>query len=216
MGIVRLLGRLILTGGVVYLLTLAGVTTYSLWQKNPAELPQADMIVCLGAGVDENGVAGPLSIGRARTCAQLYAEGAAPVVLFTGGNHVTTATSSGQAMADIARAEGVPREAMRIECGSHSTLQNALFSKPMIGDAQSLIIVTDAFHMPRSLASFAVMGDWGLTPWTSRYPRPMPLRDGKSIKLHREALAVWFNLARFTIWRGATALGVTEIDGWLH
>jgi len=215
-GIIRRLARWFLAACLVYVVTLLALTGFSLWQKNPAAIPRAQMIVCLGAGVDANGIAGPQAAGRAKTCAALWDAGAAPFVLFTGGNSVVGAPSGGQAMANVAQAAGLPDRAILVEHQSQSTLQNALFSEPVIGDAQAIILVTDAFHMPRSVVSFAVMGDWEIIPWTSAFPRPLPIGTPRSRWIYREALAIWFNLARFSAWRAATWAGVRDIDHWLY
>lgn len=208
--------RRISTFGVgVYVMTLAAVTTFSTFYSNTSQAIQADAIVCLGAGVDEFGVLDTAADARARTCARLYADGVAPRVHFTGGNDAPHAPSGGQAMANVAFAAGLPEEVTTVEHDSRSTLQNALFSKPQIDDAANIIIVTDAFHLPRSAATFAAMGDWGQTLWASDHTRPNPFWGEDWTVLHRETLAIWFNLLRYSAWRGATALGYQDIDHWL-
>ncbi|MEL6571022.1 MAG: YdcF family protein [Pseudomonadota bacterium] len=211
----RFLKRISTFGIGVYVMTLAAITAYSTLYTNSTPPPRADAIVCLGAGVDENGVLDPAADARARTCAKLYADGVAPRVHFTGGNDAPNAPSGGQAMAHVAHVEGVPEAVTTVEHESRSTLQNALFSKPQIDDVANIIIVTDAFHLPRSAATFAAMGDWDQTLWASDHLRPNPFWGEDWTVLHRETLAIWFNLLRYSAWRGATALGVQDIDHWL-
>ncbi|MEL6640368.1 MAG: YdcF family protein [Pseudomonadota bacterium] len=212
---IRFCRRVIALGVIVYLTTLAVITAFSSLYANPIDPPAADVIVCLGAGVDAQGNLDLAASARALTCADLYAAGAAPRVHFTGGNDTPGAPSGGQAMANAAFAAGLPAAATSVEHHSRSTLQNALFSIPALTDAKSIVIVTDAFHLPRSALSFATMGPWKQTIWASERQRPNPFWGDDWHMLHRETLAFWFNILRFSAWRGATAMGIEDVDHWL-
>ena len=212
MGIIR---RLIKLVGAVYLLTLLAVVAFSTLYTNPESPGPADMIVCLGAGVDGKGVIDGPARARAETCAALFASGVAEKVIFTGGNGVPGAPSGAQGMAEAAMAVGLLESAVLLEHASRSTLQNALFSAPQMADVDRILIVSDAFHLPRSAASFAGMGDWDIAIWASDGVWPSPLGGKDWHMLYREALAIWFNLARYAAWRGGKALGLSDIDHWL-
>jgi len=105
------------------------------WPRPQAVPERADAILCLGAGMADDASPRPDEVtrARARTCADLHAGGAAPVVIFTGAgndNH-----SAAEAMAHVARTAGLPPEAAIIEPRAHSTLQNAAFGLALCAHA---------------------------------------------------------------------------------
>ena len=55
---------------------------------------------------------------------------------------------TGAQMAALARDEGVPASAIVAETPSESTLQNAVFTLPMLDSTRGIILVTDSFHLP--------------------------------------------------------------------
>ncbi len=202
-------------GLCVYALTVLALAAFSASYLNPTAPPRTDIIVCLGGGVDEKGNLGPFAQARAEMCTALYAAGTAPLILFTGGNDHAGAPSGAAGMAKVAVSGGVPVNAVLVEHDSRSTLQNALFSMPLMTGADSILIVTDAYHLPRSALSFAAMGDWQIKLWASENHRPLPFWGDTWDKIPREALAFWFNLARYSAWRIGKAAGLEDIDYWL-
>ena len=215
MGIINILRRGLLIAAFVYAATFAAVTVFAATFQNTSTVPQADVIVCLGAGVSDLGVIDHAATERAKTCAGLFTAGAAPRVLFTGGNDVLGAPSAARGMSVVAIRLGVPQSANILEEKSHSTLQNALFSAPMMGLSDDIILVTEGFHLPRSKASFAGFGMWNTTLWVSE---PFRRNTDGTINwkmIHRETLAVWFNLGRYGVWKAAKTIGLTNIDHWL-
>lgn len=86
---------------------------------------------------------------RAQLAAQLWHQGRAPLILLTGdgdcyANKLTLLLA------------GVPEQAIRVECLSGSTWQNALYSAPVLRAlaVRNAIIVTNWFHARRALLSF--------------------------------------------------------------
>jgi uncharacterized SAM-binding protein YcdF (DUF218 family) len=204
---------------LLWIVTFLAVLAAQLFILRPDATPErADAIVCLGAGMagEDSPLAGPASSRRARACAALFREGAAPVIVFTG--YGTEAGSAAEAMADVARSEGAPEEAMRIDPDALSTIQNAAFGialLPRVPDR--VILVSDGFHLPRAWVIFRLMGvedvalhraDRG-TLNVGAWPELL----GWSI---REAFAIWFNLARLTAY-GLGGLAGIDHDtriGW--
>ncbi len=116
-------------------------------------------------------------------------------------------------MADYARTLGLPPSVMVIEGKSFSTLQNAKFSLALLEQAKHLILVTDAFHLPRSYLSFKWAGAQDLTlvasnPNLEQYDIPI------AIMVLREATAIWFNIARAALWSAANLFG-WQNNNWL-
>jgi vancomycin permeability regulator SanA len=200
--------RLALTGVGLFCLTLVAVTGWSaLWPDPDMEdIAQADVILCLAAGLTSDGRMGPHTRARARRCVDLFHAGKAPLIAFTGGNTTHDAPPTGQQMADFARALGVPAQAMLAETASESTLQNALLTQPLLPDhIDSALLVTDPFHLPRSWVSFRWAGYSAVSliaPDNSHRIRP------NIWLLQREALAIWANALRVPAYGLSGALGL--------
>lgn len=206
----RRLRRVIRAALLLWAATLAAVCLWTfLWPlERPA--PRGDAIVCLGAGVDTAGRPGPGSRMRAETCADLARAGAAPVLVFTGGPARAGAPSAAAAMADVARAAGTGTAALRLEDRAASTLQNALFTRALLPGSDRLIVVTEAFHLPRAWASFRAMGGGDVALYPAGRLRDTAAGGPAMRVLLRESLAIWFNAGRLAVWHGAGLLGISE------
>ena len=105
------------------------------------ELPmeKADAIIVLGGE----------SEGRPREAARLYHAGVAPLVFVTG-------IGDAAATRKVLLSAGVPPDRIVVEAASCSTIQNADFSRPLLGksDVKRALIVTSSFHTRRALATF--------------------------------------------------------------
>jgi uncharacterized SAM-binding protein YcdF (DUF218 family) len=193
--------RAALLGAVLYLTTLAAVAAVQVfWPDDRPPPARADAIVCLGAGAyrrDGRLIPDTASHRRALTCAELYAQGAAPRVIFTGG-----LSAPGSAAAAMAESAGLPETDVIIEPASLSTIQNAAFSLAMLPpETGHVIIVSDAFHLPRAWLIFRALG----MPEVALYAAD-PLTEAQAETavgnrplrwwVVREAAAIWFNAAR--------------------
>ena len=168
--------------------------------------------------MDRDGTLHPPTRRRAETCAALFLAGKAPVIVMSSGPHPANGGPSGAAgMADVAIAMGVPDTAIRLEEASYSTLQNALFSRDLLPEANTVIVVTEAFHLPRSWASARWAGFGPVHMFPSERVHDDD-RDRQARMILRETAAIWFNLGRAAAYSIAGALGVPEahrID-WLQ
>jgi uncharacterized SAM-binding protein YcdF (DUF218 family) len=210
------LGRLLHAAFWLWLATYAAVLAWTyLWPLDrPA--PRGDVIVCLSGGGDVPGVTPEGVPSRAEACEALFEAGAAPRVLFTGGGLDDRLPSSAATMAE---ATGIPVSATLIEPDAESTLQNAVFTLELVAPDARLILVTEAYHLPRAWVSYRMMGaqDIALSAST-RVVRNDTGGFFNRRPLLRESLAIWFNLARYTGYRVAGLLGVPETAriAWLH
>lgn len=135
-------------------------------------------ILVLGGGIDQR-------IGEARRTATLteagdrLTEGVALAVrypearlVFTGGSDqfVADGPSEGEAAQRFFRAMGIPDSRITIEDRSRDTAENARFSKALLDPkpGERWLLVTSAFHMPRSIGSFRAAG-WDVLPWPTDY-----------------------------------------------
>lgn len=157
----------LLIAGNKYIAT--GLARTLEWQYPP--LPDgstADVIVVLGGGtepdVNPRKMIEVNSAGdRVLYAVKLYQSGVAPVLLLSGGDIdflYDSPSTPADDMAALMDMLGIPREQMLIQNTSLNTEQDAEFSCTLIKENgfQSVILVTSAFHMPRSVALFEARG----------------------------------------------------------
>lgn len=142
----RLLSALVATsaGGYVALLSLAPILLVTGNQADDPGAP-ADAIVVLGGH----------SVERAPVAAALYRAGRAPLVVASGD------VDCGE-VAEYLQAGGVPKGAIRAECNSGTTAENAAFSLDMLRpyEVERIIVVTSWAHTRRAGQCFrAAAGD---------------------------------------------------------
>lgn len=121
-----------------------------------ASAPSGAAILVLG-GRQIAGAPGPSTRARVDAAAALWRDGAAPLIVMTGGRPDPHLPATAGLMAARARAAGVPDRALRVEGKSHSTLQNALFARELAPRRQ-VILVSNRYHLPRAWASFRWAG----------------------------------------------------------
>lgn len=164
---------------------IGGAFARTLESSNPApsDMPHADAIVVL-AGVTRKAYPPQpvphLGAGGDRLvyAAQLYKEGKAPLVAFSGDRNESAE------MAEIMEMMGVPRNAMLEE---NIALQNTFVAAREMRQAlvsrnvHSLLLVTSAIRMPRAMPVFASLGFHVIAAptdfITSTQPRPPDLPE---------------------------------------
>lgn len=223
MWVVRLIRAGILLFATLCLLIAGFATIQAAFE--PDEFDPADVIVVLGADMDADGTLHPSTVLRVEKGVALFQNGTAPRMHFTGGRGRADGPAAGKMMARLAVELGVPEEVITHEDESLSTLQNALFSMPMLQDAKRIILVTEGFHLPRSWASFKWAAfnsgnsfDIALARSTAFRAKSPNLRYAPVSMVVREVLAWGFNTLRVVAWQGAGWAGVenTRRDGWLQ
>lgn len=199
----KLLRRALLFVATLYSLTALAIFAYALLHPDtaPENAAKTDVIVVLGAGMDDDGTLHFSSRQRVEAAIAFFDAGTSSTVHFSGGPAIPQGPSAGAQMAAHAQALGVPKTATRFESRSQSTLQNAYFSIPQLTDAQSLRLVTEGFHLPRTWLSFR----WAY--WHLGLPQPqIELSHSQRLRTEsrsaifpqitmvlREAAAFWFN-----------------------
>lgn len=139
------------------------------WRILPPETtPQAEVIVLLGGGTEPGDYPRQMtevnSAGdRVLYAAWLYREGAAPVILVSGGN-LNFSSARGATpvddMIELLTQLGVPQEAIWQQGQSQNTHEDAVYSADILKEKQitEVILVTSAMHMPRAKALFENQG----------------------------------------------------------
>ncbi len=217
MVLVRLLKIGIVAYGVMSLAMLAWTFVWPVPKTD--DFKTADAIVCLGGGMSPNGTLAAPVLTRIERCVQLFEAGRAPVVVFTGGTAAENGPAAGTQMSLYAASLGLPDAASVTENNAQSTLQNGLFSLEKLPDAQRVILVTEAFHLPRSWVSFK-WAAWELDHDDLRVALAMSENVRRNPRsgdigwriLARESLAIWFNLGRAALYSIAPNPDVN----WLH
>ena len=170
------------------------------WQYLPPNpMPTADAIVVLGGAtspalaprpwveVSERG-------DRILYGARLYNQGGAPKLILSGGR-VTWRGGSGASeagdMKEIATAMNVPEADILLEETSLNTRQNAVNVKALMAEQNidSLLLVTSALHMPRSVAIFRKVGI-DVTPAPTDYLVPQETYEGAEKTLQARLLSL--------------------------
>lgn len=153
-----------------------------------------DAAIVLGAAVAPDGSPSPALLRRVRHGVKLVRHGRALNLLMSGGP-VAHPLPEAHLMRDIALAEGLPPEAVHVEDRSRNTIQNARLSAPVAAAMgwRRLVVVTDAYHLPRALYVFRRTG---LTVAGSA--APPPVRRGKEwwLAYLREASALPWTVLR--------------------
>ena len=140
------------------------------------ELQQADVIVAVSGGDTE---------ARARTAVELYKDGLASKILFSGAALDPSSPSNAQVMKEVALEEGVHDVDILIDEHSSNTEENAKHSRGILDsdEYKTIILVTSPYHQRRAYLEFAHQLDddvviinhssedkswpstWWVTPW---------------------------------------------------
>jgi uncharacterized SAM-binding protein YcdF (DUF218 family) len=226
-----LLGRRLLVAAVT-LLAVCGFSPLGNWLLYPLEqrFPPWDAargvpdgIIILGGSIDPD-----LSAAHGRAALMHAADrmiAAAALarrypnarIVFTGGNanlvSDDTAKEADYAMS-LFESLGVPRERLTMERRSRNTQENAEFSKALVEpkDGERWLLVTSAYHMPRSVGLFRKAG-FAVEPY------PVDWRVGRLADLLAFSPVAIEGLERTDIavreWMGLTAYRATgKIDAW--
>lgn len=101
-------------------------------------------------------VSGGDTSARTEQAIQLYQDGWAPLIVFSGAAQDKSGPSNALAMKRQAESEGVPETAILIEEDSATTRQNAAQTAKLLKDHHltSIILVTSAYHQRRASLEF--------------------------------------------------------------
>ena len=138
---------------VVVIIWLAVVCGWVLWVGHRDQAQPADAIIVLGAAAYDARPS-PVFEERIRHGLDLYQQGYAPKLIFTGGFGGTGARFAESEVARrYALKHDIPDEAILIETHSRSTRQNLIFARELMQahGIGKVILVSDPMHMARAL-----------------------------------------------------------------
>jgi uncharacterized SAM-binding protein YcdF (DUF218 family) len=125
----------------------------------PPAVDAYDVAIVLGARLRPDGAPSPALARRVGHGVELVQAGRARALLMTGGA-TGAAVTEAQVMRRLAVEAGVPAALVHTEEQARNTIENALFSAPLVRDRhwRRLLVVTDSFHIPRTRYIFARLG----------------------------------------------------------
>ena len=154
-----------------------------------ASLP-AECGIVFGAAVHRDSTAGPGILRRVGTASDLYNEGQLQRLYLTGGKGSRfQEKSEAEVMKGIAIENGVSPEDIFLEEESTSTWQNLRLTKPLTEDCDSVIGISDRYHLAR-ISFLAKKQGWG-----SLMTHPAELNVSTDFELWsivREALGIGY------------------------
>lgn len=115
----------------------------------PAEAPQAPVALVLGAGLNRDGSPGVVLRDRVQTASELYFSGKVDKILMSGDNTTAYYNEPG-AMKQFALSLGIPEDDIILDFAGRRTYDSCYRAKAIFG-VDRLIVVTQAFHLPRAL-----------------------------------------------------------------
>lgn len=120
------------------------------------EVEQQAVAVVFGAGVYPSGRLTPVLADRMRTAIDLYKAGKVQKLLLSGDNSVIDYNEPAR-MGDFARDQGLPESALAYDYAGRRTYDSCWRAQHIFGQKR-VILVTQAFHLPRALYLCQQMG----------------------------------------------------------
>jgi uncharacterized SAM-binding protein YcdF (DUF218 family) len=152
--------RLILFGFAAWLICVI-VLVIAIHVTGTQDTVQAsDVIIVLGAGLNDDETPGYALTRRSLHAAVLWMDGYARNIICSGGHTGGHQRSEADGCREILLSQGIPSEAIVLENQSHSTEENAIYSRQFMEENNwsTAILVTDSFHILRSRIIFESQG----------------------------------------------------------
>ncbi len=144
--------------GVIGIIGPRLVTTLYSWSRvyGVANTPGAPVAVVFGAGLTRTGEPTAILKDRVETGAKLYFAGKVQKLLMSGDNR-TLDHNEPEAMRQYALSLGVPSSAIVLDYAGRRTYDTCYRAKAIFG-LDSVLLVTQGFHLPRALFLCNVLG----------------------------------------------------------
>ena len=152
------LAKYLVIGVVIYL----GVTAFQVWRTGQQYAPQAAGAIVVMGAAQYNGVPSPDLRARLDQAALLWHQHYATIVMVTGSKEPGDAYTEAQASARYLESLAVPAADV-LQAGGRDSWQNLSEAAPILiarGDSD-VLVVTDKFHVARSMA---IASSVGLSP----------------------------------------------------
>ncbi len=196
----RLVRDVSLILGSAALLTVACTAGTILWHRGGTSDGAAECAIVFGAAVRGADMAGPGINRRIGTAVRLYQEGKLDRLVLSGGKGSEAQESEAAVMRGLALEAGVPLSALSVEEESHSTLENLRNSLPLLADCDTVVGVSDGYH----LARIEMLADQVGLPLLRTIPAD------RSPNLTFEVVSIGREIAAY-LWYG---LPLSDISNW--
>ncbi len=147
--------------GLILVLDAGLILTFANWQPT---ITKADSVIILGAAINT-----PALTNRTLTALYLYQDGKADSIVLSGGKIADADISEAQFMQKVINRNTADPINYILEDQSHTTYENIKNSKAKIGDEDSIIIVSDKFHLARAFL-VAKRAGFETVQWASPQP----------------------------------------------
>jgi uncharacterized SAM-binding protein YcdF (DUF218 family) len=132
----------------------------------PGQEVSSDAIVVLSGGIrwqpliHTHTILGTQSLDRLICGINLLKDGLSPFLVLAGGNAQVSGRPmmEASAMKDLAMRLGIPKDAILTETHSRTTAESAAEVRRLLPNAQRIVVVTAAYHLPRTVAVFKKQG----------------------------------------------------------
>ena len=202
-GAITLFVKLIKWPLAIYVVTIIGLIGFNIVYgiTRPDTPRPADVVVVLAGGMEADGSLSRQTLLRTYRGLELLVENRATRIAFTGGKSDPAHLPSALRMANIAEQAGMPPMLIAVETQAKSTLQNAVYTVGIVDDLNSIILVTDGYHLPRAWASFKWARDKDY-----QLARTGTLKNGEKNHLSyliygyaREGIAIWYSVYKVAL-----------------
>ncbi len=157
--------------------------------EGTAQLP-ADCAIVFGAAVYGQSLPGPAIVRRVEAAATLYKDDKIQRVILSGGKGTDDRMSEAAVMRRQAISKGIAPSAITLEENAHSTWENIQFTRPLTKNCESVVAISDQYHLGR-IRLLASRQGWDL-PTVPAQVRPAMLSEQRSVV--REILAYIYYL----------------------
>jgi uncharacterized SAM-binding protein YcdF (DUF218 family) len=135
-------------------------------------------------------------------------------LIFTGGSARLAGggVPGAEAAGRLFEAVGLPPERVTLESRARNTAENARLTAARVADpaAGPWLLVTSAFHMPRSVGAFCAAGWRGIVPYPVDHRPPARMRPGWDLAGHlgqlETAVKEWIGLLAYRVTGRSDAL----------
>lgn len=165
--ILRRIAIVLLLCGAACVLMLLTVTATILYHFNGDAVLPADCAIVFGAAVYANDRPGPAIVRRVATASNLYKEGKIRRLFLSGGRGGDmTGASEASVMREQAIEHGVKSSDIVLEESSRSTWDNIMYTRPLTSECQTVIGLSDRYHLAR-IELIAWRQGWSLDTYSS-------------------------------------------------
>lgn len=140
-------------------------------------------IVTLGQALNSDGTPPQTLVKRIEETAAAYRELGNVSIIVTGADPVKVGITEAEVMRQMLTKEGVPEASIFLEPQADNTVQNAIYSAPILKSlgACHVVLVSSDFHLPRALYTFEAVFE-ALAPGVGMSVKPRATRGGCAMR----------------------------------